>query len=78
MYGVVSVVSGMSCIWSIMAITLERAWVVHCLIRAKQQRVARNTMRILVATIWLVAAVISIPPLVGWNRYVYEVGFEKM
>ena len=30
-------------------------------------------MRILVAIVWMLAVIFSLPPLFGWNRYVYEV-----
>ena len=72
-YGVISVISGMANIWSLMAITVERAWVIFCITRGKQHRVNMTRMLVVVATIWIAALATSIPPLLGWNRYVYEV-----
>ena len=32
-----------------------------------------NVLRIVVCVIWTSAFLISLPPLLGWNRYIYEV-----
>ena len=65
----------MSAIWSIMAITVERAWVLYSITRAKQYRTTMARMRMVVSGLWMSALCVGIPPLLGWNRYVYEVGF---
>ena len=72
-YGVISVITGMAAIWSITAISMERAWVIYCITRAKQHRVTMARMRIIMTGLWISALAISLPPLMGWNRYIYEV-----
>ena len=67
----------MSAIWSIMAITVERAWVIYCITRAKQYRTTMARMRKVVLGMWMSALCVSMPPLLGWNRYVYEVRFTS-
>ena len=76
MYGFVSVISGMSVIWSIMAISVERAIVVRSIIRLRDHRITTSRMRVVVAAIWLSALLLACPPLLGCNRYVYEVIFQ--
>ena len=81
MYGIVSVISGMAIIWSITAISVERAVVVHLILRAKDHRVNKVKMRMVLAGMWIAAVAASLPPLMGWNRYVYEVfqnGFDSI
>ena len=73
MYGTLSVISGMSSIWNLTAITVERAWTIFCITRAKNNMITWTKMGLVVLVIWASALAVSIAPLVGWNRYVYEV-----
>ena len=70
LYGSASVVSGMAAIWSLMSLTVERAMVL-CL--PGYHRTKRTSIQRLVLTIWCAAVLASLPPLLGWNKYVYEV-----
>ena len=45
----------MAAIWSITAISMERAWVIYCITRAKQHRVTMARMRIIMTGIWISA-----------------------
>ena len=63
----------MATIWSLTAITVERAWVIYCITRAKYHRITMTKMMVVVVSIWIAAVAISLPPLLGWNRYIYEV-----
>ena len=67
-YGVVSVVSGMAAIWSIMILSMERAWVVYRVTRAQLARLRAGVVRSVVITQWLLALAAALPPLLGWNR----------
>ena len=71
-YGVVSVVSGMAAIWSIMILSMERAWVVYRVTRGRQARLGHGVVRSIVITQWLLAIVAALPPLVGYNRSVFS------
>ena len=63
----------MATIWSLTAITVERAWVIYCITRAKYHRITMTKMMVVVVSIWTAAVAICSPPLLGWNRYIYEV-----
>ena len=67
-YGVVSVVSGMAAIWSIMILSMERAWVVYRVTRAKLARLGASVVRSIVIVQWLTAIAAALPPLMGYNR----------
>ena len=67
-YGAVSVVSGMAAIWSIMIISMERAWVVYRVSRAKLARLRAGVVRSIVIVQWGLAMVAALPPLMGYNR----------
>ena len=71
-YGVVSVVSGMSAIWSIMILSMERAWVVYRVTRGQLARLGHGVVRSIVITQWLLAMAAALPPLVGYNRSVFS------
>ena len=73
MYGFASIVSGMVSIWSIMVLSLERLWVIYWATRASVIRVRMSTMRVIIVTMWLLAIIMAILPLMGYSRYVYEV-----
>ena len=73
MYGYASIVSGMVSIWSIMLLSLERLWVIYWATRAKVVRVKMSTMRAIIVIMWLLAIIMATLPLLGYNRYVYEV-----
>ena len=75
LYGVIGIVSGFSAIWSLTAITVERAWVIHSIVMVKQFRTTMNTVRGVVLIIWILAIATSLPPLLGYNKYIYEVRF---
>ena len=67
-YGVVSVVSGMAAIWSIMILSMERAWVVYRVSRAQVARLRASLVRSVVIIKWLSATAVALPPLLGYNR----------
>ena len=67
-YGVVSVVSGMAAIWSIMILSMERAWVVYRVSRAQLARLRASLVRSVVIIKWLSATAVALPPLLGYNR----------
>ena len=69
----VSVISGMSSIWTLAAITIERAWTIFCITRAKHNNMTMTRMGVVVAAIWISSVTVSIAPVLGWNSYVYEV-----
>ena len=77
MYGFASIVSGMGSIWSIMVLSLERLWVIYWATRASVIRVRMSTMRAIIVTMWLLAIIMAILPLLGYSRYVYEVKTVK-
>ena len=64
--------SAMATIWFLTAVTMERAWVVLCITRCKQNRITKSKTMLVVMAIWISALVTSILPLLGWNRYIYE------
>ena len=66
----------MATILSLTAITMERAWVIFCITRAKQHRIPMTRMMVLVVSMWITALAVSMAPLLGWNRYIYEVGWH--
>ena len=70
-YGTVSVVSGMSAIWSIMILSMERAWVVYRVTRVRPAMMRVTRVRLVVTLQWVVALALALPPLLGYNRYVY-------
>ena len=67
-YGVVSVVSGMAAIWSIMILSMERAWVIYRVTRARLARLRANVVRSVVMIQWVLAIAAALPPLMGYNR----------
>ena len=72
-YGVVSVISGMAAIWSLTCITMERAWVISNISKQAYPRVSMSKMKFYILIIWSAAIAASIVPLMGWNKYIYEV-----
>ena len=76
-YGVISVCSAMAAIWFLAAVTMQRAWVVLCISRGKQNRITKTSTRTVTMGIWVAALATSAAPLLGWNSYVYEVGLVK-
>ena len=62
----------MAAIWFLTAVTMERAWVVLCITRWKQNRITKFKTMLVVMSIWISALVTSSLPLLGWNRYIYE------
>ena len=67
MYGFASIVSGMVSIWSIMVLSLERLWVIYWATRASVIRVRMSTMRAIIVTMWLLAIIMAILPLLGYS-----------
>ena len=63
----------MAAIWFLTAVTMERACVVYCITRGKQNRITKARTMVVVTCIWTAALLTSFPPLIGWNRYIYEV-----
>ena len=72
-YGFLSVVAGLTTIWTLAAISVERAWVILCISRARAYHLFRSYAANVVWTIWAAAATLALAPLLGWNRYIYEV-----
>ena len=72
-YGAVSVMSGMAAIWSIMILSMERAWVVYRVSRAQLGRLRGNVVRSVVIIKWLSATAAALPPLIGYNRYLLDI-----
>ena len=68
----------MANIWLLTAVTVERAWVVYCITKAKAHRVTITKMMVVVVSIWIAALTTSIAPLLGWNRYIYEVVIKRL
>ena len=69
----ISVISAMAAIWSLALLTMERTWVIHSISRNRNTRVSMTKMRSIVISIWIAAVLTGLAPLLGWNRYVYEV-----
>ena len=67
-YGAVSVMSGMAAIWSIMILSMERAWVVYRVSRAQLAWLRANFVRSVVTLQWVLALAAALPPLLGCNR----------
>ena len=61
----------MAAIWSIMILSIERAWVVYRVSRAKLARLSASVVRSVVIVQWLLAITVALPPLLGYNRYLY-------
>ena len=72
-YGAVSVVSGLAAIWSIMILSMERAWVVYRVTRVRPAVMRVCMVRVVVTLQWVVALALALPPLLGYNRCVYSV-----
>ena len=72
-YGVVSIISGMASIWSLTFLTLERAKVIKTISRRAHHNPSKIRMKVAMTLIWGSAVVLSLAPLFGWNRFVYEV-----
>ena len=65
--------SGMAAIWSLTFLTMERTWVIHSISKTGNHRLSMGKMRVVVIFIWIAAVLTSLAPLLGWNKYVYEV-----
>ena len=63
----------MSAIWSLTCITMNRAWVIKNISKQAYPRASMSKMRLIILVIWSSAVAASIAPLMGWNRYIYEV-----
>ena len=63
----------MSAIWSLTCITMNRAWVIKNISKQAYPRASMSKMRLIILFIWSAAVAASIAPLMGWNRYIYEV-----
>ena len=55
----------MAAIWSIMILSMERAWVVYRVSRAKLARLSASVVRSVVIVQWLLAITVALPPLLG-------------
>ena len=64
-----SIVTGFSAIWSLSYLTLERAWVIG---KKGYQGASKLRIKVVIIGIWSVAIMVSLAPLLGWNRYTYE------
>ncbi|MPC37709.1 Ocellar opsin [Portunus trituberculatus] len=69
-YGFVSLVSGLSAIWFLTAISLERYRVVRLSITPSMS--SKSQTRVVVWVVWMTSGVMATIPLLGWNRYVPE------
>ena len=69
----VSVISGMAAIWSLMFLTVERAWAIKTISKQGYSKVSMSTVKWIVFLIWCVAGAASMAPLLGWGKYMYEV-----
>ena len=56
-----------------MALTMERAYVIHSIANQSPRPNNMAGMKMLVLVIWISAVLASLPPLLGFNRYIYEV-----
>ena len=63
----------MAAIWFLTVVTMERAWVVFCISKGKQNRMTKARTMMVSIGIWIAALSTSAAPLLGWNNYVYEV-----
>ena len=68
-----SIVGGLSSIWSLAAISVERHAVIAGGLSANKRRFSLRTVVATLATMWTASVVLMVGPMVGWNRYVYEV-----
>ena len=67
----------MLAIWSIMVLSVERLWVIYCITRNMTSHVRMNLIRMVSIIMWSAAIILGIPPLVGLNKFVYEVSVDK-
>ena len=63
----------MAAIWSIMILSMERAWVVYRVTRVRPAVMRVCMVRVVVTLQWVVALALALPPLLGYNRWVYSV-----
>ena len=73
LYGSMSVLGGLSSIWSLTAISLERHAVIAGGLSANKCRFRLKTVATTLVVIWSVSVAFMLCPLLGWNKYVYEV-----
>jgi hypothetical protein len=52
---------------------MNRAWVIKNISKQAYPRASMSKMRLIILAIWSAAVAASIAPLMGWNRYIYEV-----
>ncbi|KAK8375794.1 hypothetical protein O3P69_008503 [Scylla paramamosain] len=69
-YGFVSLVAGLSAIWFLTAISLDRYRVVRLSITPRMS--SKSQTRVVVWVVWVTSVVMATIPLLGWNRYVPE------
>ncbi|TRY72288.1 hypothetical protein TCAL_16172 [Tigriopus californicus] len=70
-YGATSIISGLSSIWVLSAITYERYKVIASGFSG-QNKFSMNTILTILALIWGFSTLLAIFPFLGWNAYVYE------
>ena len=58
----------MAAIWSIMILSMERAWVVYRVSQAKLAWLRANFVRTVVTLQWVLAVAVALPPMLGFNR----------
>ena len=58
----------MAAIWSIMILSMERAWVVYRVSQAKLAWLRANFVRTVVTLQWVLAVAVALPPMLGCNR----------
>ena len=58
----------MAAIWSIMILSMERAWVVYRVSQAKLAWLRANFVRTVVTLKWVLAVAVALPPMLGCNR----------
>ena len=72
-YGAMSILGGLSSIWSLTAISLERHAVIAGGLSANKRRFSLRTVATALVVLWASSIVLMLCPLFGWNKYVYEV-----
>lgn len=70
-------ISGMAAIWSLTCLTVERSWVIRSISMQHPHHLPMKKMRVVVLVIWVAAVTASIVPLLGWNKYIYEVRWSQ-
>ena len=71
-FGCFGTLSGVTEIWTITCIVLERKWKI-CMSLDKSGRLSNNQINMMIFVIWSMGIFVSVLPLFNINRYVLEV-----